>query len=154
MSVSVDARFWAKVQGGDVSECWTWTASLRDGYGQFYLRRDVSPSRSHRIAYELMVGEIPQGLDLDHLCRNHACVNPWHLDPVTRRVNLRRGLGTRCTESHCANGHPWTEDSRYVTRLGVSACRICQRLRDHRRRAAFVFERAEIERALGKADAA
>ena len=135
-TVSVEDRFWAKVQGGDVSECWTWTATQWDGYGQFALEGKMVGA--HRLAYELMIAEIPRGLTLDHLCRVRICVNPFHLDPVPQRINLRRGLVTRCTESQCANGHPWTKESRYVTRQGGSACRICQRIRDTRRRAANV----------------
>lgn len=81
-------RFWSRVTetpGG----CWLWTGALCDsGYGRF---RAGTLVRTHRYAYELMVADIPDGLDLDHLCRRRACVNPYHLDPVTRGVNVRRG---------------------------------------------------------------
>lgn len=85
---TVEERFWAKVQ--PTGFCWEWIASLKpNGYGQFSPR----PGRvayAHRYAYELLVGPIPTGADLDHLCRNRRCVNPDHLDPVDRRTNLLR----------------------------------------------------------------
>lgn len=69
--------------------CWFWTASLRDGYGQ--IRVGASVRSAHLVIYELVVGQVPDGLDLDHLCRVRHCVNPAHLEPVTRFENLYRG---------------------------------------------------------------
>lgn len=93
------ANFWAKVDKHgpvpahrpDLGPCWVWTAARHGkGYGMFSVDRKRKV-RAHRFAYEMMVGPIPEGLDLDHLCRNRACVNPEHLEPVTRSVNLKRG---------------------------------------------------------------
>jgi hypothetical protein len=83
------ARFWEKVdRSGD---CWTWTASDNgQGYGQFYLRSGRKV-HAHRYAYEAVVGPIPAGLELDHLCANPSCVNPRHLEPVPHRTNMLRG---------------------------------------------------------------
>lgn len=87
------ARFWSKVDkrpGG----CWLWTGTmLRSGYGQF--RLGLGHVRAHRFAYELLVGPIPEGLTLDHLCRVTACVNPLHLEPVTLSENVKRAVPFR-----------------------------------------------------------
>lgn len=88
-----EPRFWAKVSPPNGAGCWLWTATLVRGYGQFGIgsRRQYA----HRVAYELLVGPVPEGLQLDHLCRTPACVNPAHLDPVTCRENLLRGVKAR-----------------------------------------------------------
>src|SRR5215831_2038423 len=81
-----------KIMVGD--DCWEWTAGKdRDGYGQLHVSRPEgdSSARAHRVVYELLVGPIPEGLTLDHLCRNRGCVKPSHLDPVTVGDNIRRG---------------------------------------------------------------
>lgn len=83
----ISERFWSKVSGGDVAECWIWNgAKGHADYGLFGGRA------AHRVAYELMRGEIPNGLYLDHLCSNPPCVNPWHLDPVSARMNSARSI--------------------------------------------------------------
>ena len=88
----VEERFWSKVNKTDT--CWIWTAAKnQDGHGRFRHGRLVL---AHRFAYELLVGPIPKGLDLDHLCQNPACVNPAHLEPVTRKENTRRYWSGRC----------------------------------------------------------
>lgn len=87
---SID-RFWSKVNKTD--SCWIWTATLYDsGYGRF--RYNNKWNKAHRIAYNFLVGEIPEGLELDHLCRVRCCVNPDHLEPVTHRENMVRGANT------------------------------------------------------------
>jgi hypothetical protein len=118
-------RFWAKVTGGNVDTCWEWTASkARGGYGR--LNINGRTALAHRWAYEHLIAPIPQGLDLDHLCRNRACVNPWHLDPVTRGVNLRRGQHWESAKTHCHHGHPFTEENTYLTPAGHRECRECR----------------------------
>jgi hypothetical protein len=99
---SSEERFWEKVDFDgplivpELGVCWVWTgARYSNDYGHFTIggrleRQDVL---AHRFAYETEVGEVPEGLDLDHLCRLHPCVRPTHLEPVTRSVNLQRGVG-------------------------------------------------------------
>jgi len=87
-------RFWMKVQKGP--SCWQWTAALSDtGYGSFYDSNRRKQCNAHRFSYELTIGPIPEGMDLDHACSNRSCVNPSHLRPVTRKQNMehRTGVG-------------------------------------------------------------
>lgn len=106
--------------------CVTWTGCLNaDGYGLF---RYHGTKRAHRVAYLLTTGEIPEGLELDHLCRNRACVNPDHLEPVTGAVNQLRSplspAGTNARKTHCVRGHEFNAENTHVTR-GERVCRTC-----------------------------
>lgn len=113
--------------------CWEWQASLRTGYGVIAGEGIGGKKQmAHRAIYELLVGPIPEGLDLDHLCRNRKCVRPSHLEPVTRQENLRRSplVGKNsppsATADHCRRGHLYTEDNTYI-RLdnGFRQCKAC-----------------------------
>lgn len=132
--VDVAAAFAAKWQEDPETGCWEWTASTNgNGYGKFSLRgRTYS---GHRVAYELHVGPIPAGLDLDHLCRNRGCVNPAHLEPVTRRENLHRSGLTNAGKTHCKHGHPLTAENVVANERG-RRCVACRRAADERRRLA------------------
>ena len=114
-------QFWSHVdRSGD---CWVWTAAKdKGGYGLV----NQWPSRmAHRISYELTVGPIPAGLELDHLCRTRACVRPDHLEPVTHAENRRR---SRWLVTHCPQGHDLNADNnRYVRPRGSYSCRACNR---------------------------
>lgn len=136
---SYEERYWAKVdKNGPVSDyrpdlgpCWIWLGGdTGNGYGRF-----GTPSRlSHRIAYELLVGPIPDELELDHLCRVTLCGNPSHLEPVTHRVNARRGyspMGLNAARSHCRRGHLFDEANTRIYR-NKRICRAC--LRDKKRK--------------------
>ena len=119
-------RFWAKVQQGD-GGCWLWTGATSSGYGA--VRWNGRREPAHRIAYELMVSDIPDGLILDHLCRNRPCVNPYHLDPVTVAVNNYRGFGwsgLNLRVMSCPQGHPYDDENTYarIDRNGRE-CRAC-----------------------------
>lgn len=120
-------RFWAKVDKEGHAGCWIWTGARLSGYGMFW--EDGRTRRAHRFAYELLVGGIPEGLVLDHLCRNPECVNPGHLEPVTQRENTMRGEGfapVNAAKTHCKHGHSLTEDNVYRRRDGRRMCRPCQ----------------------------
>lgn len=124
-------RYAAKVRLAD-SGCVEWIgARSGGGYGQ--VRSQGRQRMAHRVAYEQLVGPVPDGLDLDHLCRNRACVNVLHLEPVTRAENIRRGV--RYSDDECNRGHAVAEHG-YVSSQGKRRCRICDSLRtmNHRRK--------------------
>lgn len=124
----VEERFWEKVNVNTPSGCWEWLGKLNeDGYGSFYENKIVH--RAHRWSYESIVGPIPDGLEIDHLCRNRACVNPEHMEPVTHAENVRRGKSHEVNrkKTHCPQGHPYSGDNLYVSPKGYRACRTCQR---------------------------
>ena len=126
-------RFMAKVCIAEESGCWQWTGALKaNGYGSFCAGGRNSVTYAHRWSYEHHIGRIPDGFHIDHLCRNRACVNPGHLEPVTARTNLLRGEGLtarRAAQTHCGNGHEFTEDNVYVKPNGCRDCRQCRHAR-------------------------
>lgn len=133
------ARFWAKVKPvKDDSGCLLWTgATGGEGYG--WLRVDGRAHAAHRLAYEHFVEEIPDGLTLDHLCRNRLCVNWSHVEPVTRGENVLRGTGfasANARKTHCPLGHEYTPENTYRERNGWRKCRTCTLERSRRRRMA------------------
>src|SRR5690349_14827083 len=108
----IEVRFWEKIAPEPNSGCWLWVGAVNDrGYGQI---SNEAPSRkkiyAHRFSYELHKGPIQSGLDLDHLCRVRCCVNPDHLEPVTRLENVRRGDdgAKNRGKTHCPQGHPYS----------------------------------------------
>lgn len=120
------ARFWAKVQVNHLTSCWEWTASRRDGYGRY---KAIGNRLAHRVSYEALVDEIPTNLQLDHTCRVRHCVNPAHLEPVTQRENVLRGVGVTARNAHrdaCPEGHPYNGDNLYQAPNGNRVCRICR----------------------------
>jgi hypothetical protein len=123
-------RFWKRVQ--KTESCWLWLAGHNgdDGYGIF--RVHGRPVLAHRFAYELLVGPIPAGMELDHLCRVRHCVNPDDLEPVTTRENILRGFGRgaiQARRTHCPRGHPYD----VVYKNGRRGCARCNRARNHRK---------------------
>ena len=131
MKEKAKKRFFDKVIVDPETGCWTWTAArVWNGYGQFWL--DGKMHRAHRVCYELIKGKIPEGLELDHTCRNRGCVNPAHLEATTHRENLRRGVSANRAKTHCPKGHPLSGDNLYVDPDGKRECRTCRA--EHRRR--------------------
>ena len=130
-------RLWEKVEkGGPMAlwkgapgPCWVWTASRTKGYGM--IRSGRTNAYAHRVAYELSVGPIPEGLHLDHRCRRPHCVNPAHLEPVTNAENVRRGNAglLQARKTHCKQGHPFEGDNLIIRADGTGrACRECHRV--------------------------
>lgn len=135
-----DQRFWAKVQPG-INGCLLWTGAFKSGYGKLSI--GGVGFMAHRVSYEWAKGRIPQGLFIDHLCRNRLCVNPDHLEPVTHLENIRRAPNYRSSLTHCPVGHPYDEENTYVTPSGRRHCRSCRR-----QRGAEQWRRIKAERQL------
>lgn len=130
------ARFWPKVnRHGPVPDycpslgpCWVWTGFINAaGYGRFNVGGPIRAA--HRVAYELTVGSIPPNASLDHLCRVRHCVNPHHLEPVSHRENVLRGVGYMAIQARktcCKRGHPFDDANTSLDRKGCRGCRACK----------------------------
>lgn len=127
-------KFWSKVRIEGWMDCWLWTGTLAHGYGQFGRN-----AFAHRVAYELLVGPIPQGFQIDHVrawgCVHRHCVNPAHLEAVTQAENIQRGDAGQhqARKTHCPQGHPYDEANTYVDANAKGGprrfCRTCRRER-------------------------
>lgn len=139
-------RFWAKVNKDAPDGCWPWVASLWTGPGMGYgcFRYRGRAVLAHRLAYEWLVGPIPDGLQIDHLCRNRPCVNPDHLEAVTQRENIMRGFAASALNSrktHCKRGHPL--DDAYIRIDGPrdTVRRVCRQCHPQPQRRRLVITR-------------
>jgi hypothetical protein len=127
--------FWQRVKPLS-SGCWQWNGFVRaDGYGDIGFTE--SRIRAHRLGWLLLRGEIPEGMELDHLCRNHRCVNPAHLEPVTHKENLFRGEGISAKyvkRTECSYGHPLSGDNLVILPNGARRCQECHRNYEYARK--------------------
>lgn len=130
INASESARFWPKVR--ITEQCWLWVgAKDSNGYGRFtrqFAKRlgYPTPDYAHRISYTNLVGQVPSGMELDHLCRNPGCLNPAHLEAVTHSVNILRAT-SRENKTHCKRGHAYTEENTRRDKAGRKICRVCMK---------------------------
>lgn len=140
-------RFMAKVSPEPNTGCWLWTAHLsQTGYGRF--AHEGKAKEAYRVSYEMFVGEVPTGLDLDHKCRVRSCVNPDHLEPVTRAVNVQRGnarfAGLRMlAKTHCPRGHEYSGDN-LIQYRGSRYCKSCKHEQHRKWREGKKFAATEV----------
>lgn len=145
----IRVKFWSQVEFADTDdECWVWNGSKSThGYGQILV--EGRTMMAHRLAYILEVGPIPDGLVLDHLCRRTDCVNPRHLEPVTDRVNVLRGIGVtaiRAAQTHCIRGHEFNVENTYYQGKDKAyrMCRACKRVRRREKQDALRADSSRI----------
>lgn len=131
-------RFWAHVEfhGGRPyvgdqlataqGECWLWNGAITErDYGRFRVFGEWR--QAHRIAFKDFGNRLPDELEIDHLCRIHSCVNPAHLEPVTRKVNMERGI--IANRPCCKNGHAYTDENTRMVKRGQTEYRLCRQCR-------------------------
>lgn len=125
----------------DENGCWIWQGHInRQGYGLLWVGSRTTTRRlmrAHRVVYEMVRGPVARGLELDHLCRVRACVNPDHLEPVTHAENLRRGEGIGAQnrrKTHCKRGHEFTPTNTVYQRNGARNCLACRPIYQRRYR--------------------
>lgn len=129
--IPAKVRFWASIEVTETG-CWEWlgtriSSGPSKGYGYFYIKG--INTRVIKWAYEYLIGPIPEGYERDHLCRNRGCVNPWHTEPVTHLVNVRRGLAKKTV---CIRGHQLQPPNLISDGSGGTRCRECNRLKSVR----------------------
>jgi hypothetical protein len=133
--IETEIRFWDKVNFNTENDCWEWKGAKNiTDYGTITINNKAL--YVHRISYEISKGKIPTGLQIDHLCRNRKCVNPEHLEAVSLRENLNRGIkhNQNSNKTHCVRGHELKGDNLYVKPDGARRCRKCNNEKQNIRR--------------------
>lgn len=134
---------------GGLAVCWEWKGPKdAKGYGLLWDTPGKRSRRVHQVVYDIYIGEMPEGMQVDHLCRNKSCANPAHLEAVTPRENTLRGDGPtaqNARKTHCPQGHEYSEENTRITPAGWRMCLTCERERNH---AAYLRRRA-LRDALG-----
>lgn len=131
-------RFFARVDdSGGPDSCWQWTGALNsNGHAQFWYAGQMRGA--YRLLWAWIHGDLHEGLELDHVCKNKRCVNTSHLEEVTHKVNSQRAMKGVLRKTHCLRGHPYTPENTYTYR-GVRTCKTC--IQAHWRR--YYYERKE-----------
>lgn len=131
-----------------MGDCIAWAGDSKIGYGVLKINHGKKQKRmmAHKFSWELVNGKVPDGLELDHLCRNPICVNPAHLEPVTHAENIRRWASFI---THCPNGHEYNESNTRITPIGHKICRVCHREREKYRRKRVSNGRRVLKRKEG-----
>jgi hypothetical protein len=150
-TLTVENRFWSKIDRA--GSCWVWTGTLHKcGYGVLVVTRKAV--LAHVFAFRMLIGAVPPGLQIDHLCRNRRCVNPAHMEAVTQAENIRRGIGPSAIfarATHCIAGHEFIQANTYrvKTARGNNArrCRAChaRRSREAQQRQRETKDRAHLD---------
>lgn len=136
---------WIPEDRGYDTPCWIWQGALSRGYGYH------NHEPAYRTNYVERFGPVPEGLELDHLCRVTACVNPDHLEPVTHRENILRSsapMAKQAKQTHCIHGHPLSGDNLYTTKQGKRHCKTCTNRRGNEARALLKRQHAGYREAL------
>lgn len=130
-TLTFEERFWRLVNKNGLNSCWEWLGGTNGAnYGKF--EYNGKNAYVHRITYQIIIGPIPKEMQLDHLCRNRICCNPHHLEPVTQKVNIQRGLNGIAMKTHCPQGHEYAGDN-LIFRRGWRECRICKNQQNKKR---------------------
>lgn len=147
-------RLLSKIKIDEKTSCWNWTATIsRSGYGRIGYKYSNHPAfEAYRLSYILFREKLDPDLEIDHICRNRKCVNPYHLEQVTKKENILRGVGVGAknkAKTHCPQGHEYTPDNiRIGPCNGGRYCRTCQKDRDryrHVQKNAKVLLNAEVQ---------
>ena len=133
--------------------CWEWKGAPLQTSGYCRLKMQGRSVMAHRAVFEALIGPIPIGLQIDHLCRNRRCVNPAHLEVVTASENQRRGTSPasrNAVKTHCEHGHPLSGNNLFVRRDGRRRCRTCERVSQQRLRSTDRYRQQRARRARTK----